>query len=131
MGLVIRVNSRSGRGGVAYPLRTHHGLDLPPRMRPDLPRVVQEATDDSGRELPPEELHDLDLLTETHLAEGPPKAAEFEDTGTVSGLLDARRAHPRPATVLVTHHLVGKCLDLPLALERHGGRWTVRIERRS
>ncbi|MEV5898923.1 hypothetical protein OG613_31080 [Streptomyces sp. NBC_00015] len=49
----------------------------------------------------------------------------------MSGLLDARRAHPRPATVLVTHHLVGKCLDLPLALERHGGRWTVRIERRS
>ncbi|MFF3329830.1 ABC transporter ATP-binding protein [Streptomyces sp. NPDC002888] len=82
-------------------------------------------------------------------------------------LIDAlgtlREAHPRLATVLVTHHLeelpphtthalllregrtlargpaaevltgdqVGTCFDLPLALERHGGRWSVRIEHRA
>ncbi|WP_330307431.1 MULTISPECIES: 2-isopropylmalate synthase [unclassified Streptomyces] len=56
---VIRVNSQSGKGGVAYLLKTHHGLDLPERMRPDFSRVVQEATDDSGREATPKELYEL------------------------------------------------------------------------
>ncbi|GGL95882.1 2-isopropylmalate synthase [Streptomyces fumigatiscleroticus] len=60
---VIRVNSQSGKGGVAYLLRTHHGVDLPERMRPDFSRVVQEATDDSGREMTPKELYDLFLAT--------------------------------------------------------------------
>ncbi|MFG3010746.1 2-isopropylmalate synthase [Streptomyces cinerochromogenes] len=56
---VIRVNSQSGKGGVAYLLRTHHGIDLPPRMRSDFARVVQTATDDSGREATPKELYEL------------------------------------------------------------------------
>ncbi|MER5197203.1 2-isopropylmalate synthase [Streptomyces sp. NPDC002755] len=87
---VIRVNSQSGKGGVAYLLRTRHGVDLPPRMRPDFSRVVQQAADDSGRELPAKELHDL--FTETYMTEGPFRAREFEEVGTVSGLLDALAA---------------------------------------
>ncbi|WP_210587967.1 2-isopropylmalate synthase [Streptomyces sp. GESEQ-35] len=65
---VIRVNSQSGKGGVAYVLRTHAGLDLPERMRPDFSRVVQRAADDSGREATPKELHDL--FRATYLADG-------------------------------------------------------------
>jgi 2-isopropylmalate synthase len=60
---IIRVNSQSGKGGTAYLLRTHHGVDLPERMRPDFSRVVQRATDDTGREMPPKELYDLFLST--------------------------------------------------------------------
>ncbi|MEV0322423.1 2-isopropylmalate synthase [Streptomyces sp. NPDC050659] len=56
---VIRVNSQSGKGGMAYLLRTTHGLDLPERMRPGFSRVVQDATDDSGREATPKELYEL------------------------------------------------------------------------
>ncbi|MFG3514921.1 2-isopropylmalate synthase [Streptomyces bobili] len=56
---VIRVNSQSGKGGVAYLLRTHHGVDLPERMRPEFSRIVQRATDDSGREATPKELYEL------------------------------------------------------------------------
>ncbi|MFF1381581.1 2-isopropylmalate synthase [Streptomyces sp. NPDC058308] len=56
---VIRVNSQSGKGGMAYLLQTRHGLDLPRAMRPDFSRVVQEATDDSGREATAEELYEL------------------------------------------------------------------------
>lgn len=56
---VIRVNSQSGKGGVAYLLRTHAGLDLPPGMRPEFSRIVQEATDVSGREATPKELYEL------------------------------------------------------------------------
>ncbi|MFK4099045.1 2-isopropylmalate synthase [Streptomyces sp. NPDC019531] len=60
---VIRVNSQSGKGGTAYLLRTHHGIDLPARMRPDVSRTVQEATDTSGREMTPKELYELFLAT--------------------------------------------------------------------
>ncbi|MFE5591721.1 2-isopropylmalate synthase [Streptomyces sp. NPDC056549] len=56
---VIRVNSQSGKGGVAHLLRTHHGLDLPERMRPEVSRAVQAVTDDSGREATPDDLHAL------------------------------------------------------------------------
>ncbi|MEU6353406.1 2-isopropylmalate synthase [Streptomyces sp. NPDC047072] len=65
---VIRVNSQSGKGGTAYLLRTHHGLDLPSRMRPDFSRAVQEATDASGREMTPKELYEL--FRATYLVEG-------------------------------------------------------------
>ncbi|AOR31983.1 2-isopropylmalate synthase [Streptomyces fodineus] len=65
---VIRVNSQSGKGGVAYLLRAHHGIDLPPRMRPDFSRVVQAATDGSGREATPKELYEL--FRATYLTEG-------------------------------------------------------------
>ncbi|WBO63746.1 2-isopropylmalate synthase [Streptomyces camelliae] len=66
---VIRVNSQSGKGGVAYLLRTHAGLDLPPGMRPEFARIVQDATDDSGREATPKELYEL--FEAAYLADGP------------------------------------------------------------
>lgn len=77
---VIRVNSQSGKGGMAYLLRTHHGLDLPPRMRPHFSRVVQEATDASGREATPKELYEL--FRETYVVEGPPEQGELAGLGT-------------------------------------------------
>ncbi|MFJ4502168.1 2-isopropylmalate synthase [Streptomyces sp. NPDC088864] len=56
---VIRVNSQSGKGGIAHLLRTGHGVDLPPGMRAEFSRTVQEATDDSGREATPKDLWEL------------------------------------------------------------------------
>ncbi|MFG1604776.1 2-isopropylmalate synthase [Actinoplanes sp. NPDC049265] len=56
---VIRINSQSGKGGVAHLLNTYYGLDLPQRMRPDFSRVVQQVTDATGQELPAKELRDL------------------------------------------------------------------------
>ncbi|MBT2443246.1 2-isopropylmalate synthase [Streptomyces sp. ISL-36] len=56
---VIRVNSQSGKGGTAYLLRTRHGLDLPERLRRDFSRIVQRATDDSGREATAGDLYAL------------------------------------------------------------------------
>ncbi|WP_432102278.1 2-isopropylmalate synthase [Streptomyces sp. bgisy091] len=56
---VIRINSQSGKGGVAHLLRTHHGLDLPQAMRPDVSRTVQHLTDETGSELSAEELWEL------------------------------------------------------------------------
>ncbi|MDO5104048.1 MAG: 2-isopropylmalate synthase [Lautropia sp.] len=48
---VIRVNSQSGKGGVAYLLQTAYGLDLPRRLQIEFSRVVQQEMDASGKEL--------------------------------------------------------------------------------
>ncbi|MBU8815250.1 2-isopropylmalate synthase [Mycolicibacterium goodii] len=56
---VIRVNSQSGKGGIAYLLQTGYGLDLPRRMQIDFARHVQAHTDDSGEEVTAAELFEL------------------------------------------------------------------------
>jgi 2-isopropylmalate synthase len=53
---VIRVNSQSGKGGVAYLLERDYQLVLPRRLQIEFSRVVQEAADSSGKELMSQEL---------------------------------------------------------------------------
>ncbi len=53
---VIRVNSQSGKGGVAYLLKADRHLDLPRRLQIEFSRVVQEVTDAEGGELSSDEL---------------------------------------------------------------------------
>ncbi|MFB4196865.1 2-isopropylmalate synthase [Streptomyces carpaticus] len=53
---VIRVNSQSGKGGVAYVLKTDHKLDLPRRMQVEFSRIIQEKTDAEGGEITPAEI---------------------------------------------------------------------------
>ena len=48
---VIRVNSQSGKGGVAYLLKTDHNLDLPRRLQIEFSAVVQGVTDTEGGEV--------------------------------------------------------------------------------
>ena len=50
---VIRVNSQSGKGGVAYIMRTEHKLDLPRRLQIEFSQVIQHHTDDEGGEVTP------------------------------------------------------------------------------
>ena len=56
---VIRVNSQSGKGGVAYLLKTDHNLDLPRKLQIEFSRVVQNVTDSSGGEVSSEKLWDI------------------------------------------------------------------------
>jgi 2-isopropylmalate synthase len=56
---IIRVNSQSGKGGVAYLLASEYGLDLPRGLQADFAQVVQAITDAQGGELSSAELHDL------------------------------------------------------------------------
>src|SRR6476469_7259404 len=51
---VIRVNSQSGKGGVAYILKAEHKLDLPRRAQIEFSRVIQQHTDEEGGEMTPE-----------------------------------------------------------------------------
>ena len=50
---VIRVNSQSGKGGVAYVLKNDHKLDLPRRMQIEFSRIIQAKTDAEGGEVAP------------------------------------------------------------------------------
>ncbi|GAA4704119.1 2-isopropylmalate synthase [Pseudonocardia yuanmonensis] len=56
---VIRVNSQSGKGGVAYIMKTEHQLDLPRRLQMEFSKVVQEVTDSEGGEVSPKEMRDV------------------------------------------------------------------------
>ena len=50
---VIRVNSQSGKGGVAYIMKTEHGFDLPRRLQIEFSQNIQHLTEDSGSEISP------------------------------------------------------------------------------
>jgi 2-isopropylmalate synthase len=53
---VIRVNSQSGKGGVAYLMKNEHHLDLPRRLQIEFSQVVQAKTDNEGGEVTPDAL---------------------------------------------------------------------------
>jgi len=53
---VIRVNSQSGKGGVAYLLKTEQELDLPRRLQIEFTRVIQQITDTTGKEITGQEI---------------------------------------------------------------------------
>ena len=53
---VIRVNSQSGKGGIAYVLKNDHKLDLPRRMQIEFSRIIQAKTDAEGGEVTPNDI---------------------------------------------------------------------------
>jgi 2-isopropylmalate synthase len=53
---VIRVNSQSGKGGVAYVMKEEHGFDLPRRLQIEFSKTIQHITEDSGTEITPESM---------------------------------------------------------------------------
>ncbi|MGP3979912.1 2-isopropylmalate synthase [Streptomyces sp. KR80] len=53
---VIRVNSQSGKGGIAYVLKNDHKLDLPRRMQIEFSKLIQAKTDAEGGEVTPQEI---------------------------------------------------------------------------
>ncbi len=79
---VIRVNSQSGKGGMAYIMKSEHKLDLPRRLQIEFSRVVQQHTDATGGEVSPDELwmifsaeylgasEPLELITVTSVSNG-------------------------------------------------------------
>lgn len=56
---VIRVNSQSGKGGVAYIMKTDHGINLPRQMQAEFSSVVQAITDSEGGEVNSKEMWDV------------------------------------------------------------------------
>ncbi|WP_306364306.1 2-isopropylmalate synthase [Nocardia sp. CC227C] len=56
---VIRVNSQSGKGGVAYIMKTDHGLVLPRRLQIEFSQAIQQITDGEGGEVTPKQMWDV------------------------------------------------------------------------
>ncbi len=70
---IIRINSQSGKGGVAYILEDSFGYQLPKKMHPEIGRIVQEVTDREARELSNDEI--LAIFEKTYFA--PPTHLKF------------------------------------------------------
>ena len=81
---VIRVNSQSGKGGVAYILKNDHQLDLPRRLQIEFSRVVQELTEGEAGEIEPKEIwaaFQREYLTRT----APYELTSFSSTTSADG----------------------------------------------
>ncbi|MGH7706497.1 MAG: 2-isopropylmalate synthase [Vulcanimicrobiaceae bacterium] len=111
---VVRINSQSGKGGIAYVLESDYGIKAPRRLQIEFSRVIQDLADESGQEIVPHEIFaafareyletrptELELIDErisahddagnrcrvdAFLAVG---ASECEVTGTGNGPIDA------------------------------------------
>jgi len=88
---VIRVNSQSGKGGVAYVLKADHGLDLPRGLQIEFSKVVQEVADRTGKEITSETI--WSLFQDTYL-KGGIRLVDYS-------LLPEPRAHERRIAAMV------------------------------
>ena len=84
---VIRVNSQSGKGGVAYVLKAEHKLDLPRRAQIEFSRVIQQHTDTSGGEITPEEI--WQVFSDEYLTRETPLLLNSVHTSSAAGEKDA------------------------------------------
>ena len=74
---VVRVNSQSGKGGVAYIMHRDHAFEMPRRLQAEFSRIVQRHTDTYGGEVNSQAL--LEIFTDEYLPA--PDTAEFESWG--------------------------------------------------
>ncbi|MBP7140771.1 MAG: 2-isopropylmalate synthase [Opitutaceae bacterium] len=76
---IIRINSQSGKGGVAYILEHEFGFQLPKLMHKEIGRTVNDLADSTGRELTPQEIHDAFMRDYIDRA-SPVSLADFRTT---------------------------------------------------
>jgi 2-isopropylmalate synthase len=86
---VIRVNSQSGKGGVAYIMKEEHHLDLPRRLQIELSGVIQQHTDTVGGEVSPEQMWGI-FAGEYLVAHQPAPVLALDryETSTVDGKVE-------------------------------------------
>ena len=78
---VIRVNSQSGKGGVAYVMKAEHRLDLPRRLQIEFSRVIQAHTDTEGGEVTPAQM--WEIFSAEYLTEGPLSLLDHQNSSVV------------------------------------------------
>jgi 2-isopropylmalate synthase len=78
---VIRVNSQSGKGGVAYVMKAERQLDLPRRLQIEFSRVIQEHTDTEGGEVSPARM--WEIFSAEYLGEGPLALLDHQTSSVV------------------------------------------------
>jgi len=99
---VIRINSQSGKGGVAYVLERDYGLQLPRWLQIDFSRVVQRFAEESEKEVSSQSI--WDLFRETYLrADGPWAVGDYQ----VSRHAGVDQLHAELRRAGVSHALSG------------------------
>jgi len=126
---IIRVNSQSGKGGVAYLLADRYGLELPRGLQVDLAQQVQAITDAQGGELSAQEIYDVfragyldvaapyelvsyrhdaseagDELTAQLRVDGEPAEATGEGNGPIAALVHALASQTGLAIRVLDYH---------------------------
>jgi 2-isopropylmalate synthase len=126
---IIRVNSQSGKGGVAYLLASRYGLELPRGLQVELAQQVQAITDAQGGELSAEEIHEVfragyldvaspyELVSYRHEAsdagdrlaaelrvDGEPTEVAGEGNGPIASLVHALTAQTGIAVSVLDYH---------------------------
>ena len=76
---IIRINSQSGKGGVAYVMEKEFGYDLPKAMHKEFGRLINDLADTRKSEITPQEIHDA-FLREYLTREHPVKLEHFRTT---------------------------------------------------
>jgi 2-isopropylmalate synthase len=78
---VIRVNSQSGKGGIAFIMKAEHRLDLPRRLQIEFSRVIQAHTDTEGGEVTPAQM--WEIFSAEYLTEGPLGLLDHQSSSVV------------------------------------------------
>jgi 2-isopropylmalate synthase len=127
---VIRVNSQSGKGGVAFVLKAEHKLDLPRRAQIEFSRVIQERTDTEGGEISPAEI--WEVFRAEYLTRETPLKLDSVHTSSAAGEKDQLTVN-----VYVDGELreltgegngpIAAFVDAINAVERPGGSFDVRV----
>jgi 2-isopropylmalate synthase len=112
---VIRVNSQSGKGGVAYIMKNEHGLDLPRRLQIEFSRCIKIITEGSGTEISAEEMWDA-FAAEYLPAEHKVQLAGYETTADDGGVKVKARLTAGAKEIAISGHGNGPISALVHAL---------------
>jgi 2-isopropylmalate synthase len=117
---VIRVNSQSGKGGVAYVMKNEHGMDLPRRLQIEFSRCIKIITEGSGTEITAEEM--WDAFAAEYLPAAPRTRLAGYDTASDDGNVTVRaRLVTAGATTTISGQGNGPISALVHALRRDLG----------
>ena len=90
---VVRINSQSGKGGIAYILEKDHGVSLPRRLQISLSTKIQKVADETGKELLSHEIWDI---FDKNFIQGPNKAELISfELNTIDGGNDSIKVEAR------------------------------------
>ena len=100
---IIRINSQSGKGGIAYILKSDYGIDMPRLLQVEFSKVIQQIADETGKEIQPAMI--WDTFRKEYLENASPVAFDSHTTVPDSDhpdvrLLDAKVTfNGKPATI--------------------------------
>jgi 2-isopropylmalate synthase len=123
---VIRVNSQSGKGGVAYIMEYEHGMTLPRRLQIEFSKAIQTVTEDTGTEISPPDM--WSVFSDEYLPDDPAVKLLSHETTTVSTPEGDRARVVAQMLVDEEHHTVQGEGNGPIDAFVHGLRQLLGVQ---